>query len=531
MTRPATCPITGPCAINLRPYQSDAIAAIEQAEGRGIRRPLIALPTGTGKTVVFAHLISRRPGRALVLAHRDELIQQAADKIHLVAPVTPLGIVKAASDEHHAPIVVASVQTLSRPARLARLQADFATVVVDEAHHGTAETYQRILEHMGSFREDGPLTLGVTATPERGDGMGLDAVWQEIVYKGELLTMIEQGYLCDLRGVRVSLDLNLDRVHIRAGDFVASELDDALLAANAPQHAVEAYRVHAAGRKALLFTPGVALAHQVAVAFRAAAIPAEALDGKTPAEERHAILARLHRGETRLVCNCAVLTEGFDEPSIDCIILARPTKSRPFYIQMVGRGTRTWPGKDDCLILDLVGTTSRYDLQSMAALFGLRPDELADASVVEALGRRRDAEAQEEAHGRLVAQTVELFRRRPLHWVSSGPTRYALSIGDGLLLLLTEDLTRWRVEHVGRDRQRRVLANDLDLGFAQGTAEDFARKMGAGRLVDRDATWRKGPVSPGQIETLRRCRIRIAPGLSKGEASDLITAAVAGRCA
>ena len=531
MTRPATCPITGPCAINLRPYQSDAIAAIEQAAARGIRRPLIALPTAAGKTVIFVHGILRWGGRALVLAHRDELIEQAADKIRLIDPSATLGIVKAQRDQHEAPIVVASVQTLSQPRRLQRIRRDFSTIVVDEAHHATAETYRRILEHLGSFADDGPLTLGVTATAERGDGATLGDVWQEIVYTRPLLAMIQEGYLCDLRAIQVHIAADLDQVHTRAGDLVASELDEALRAANAPAHAVAAYKEHAAGRKALLFTPGVRLAHDMAQAFRAAGIPAEAIDGGTASTERHGVLSRLREGATRIVCNCAVLTEGFDEPSVDCIVVARPTKSRPLYVQMVGRGTRIWPGKEDCLILDLVGSTTRHEIETAATLFGLSPEEIADVTVAEAVARRQTIEAQREVHGRLVAQTVELFRRRPLHWVSNGPTRYALSIGDGLLLLLTEDLAHWRVEHVGRDRHRRVLANSLDLGFAQGTAEDYARKMGAGKLVDRDATWRKGPVSPGQIETLRRCRIRIAPGLSKGEASDLITAAVAGRCA
>jgi superfamily II DNA or RNA helicase len=315
------------------------------------------------------------------------------------------------------------------------------------------------------------------------------------------------------------------------GDYVAGELDEALAAANAPKHAVEAYQAHAAGRKALCFTPGVALAHQMAEAFGAAGVTAEALDGTTDDDERKGILHRLKTGETKIVCNCAVLTEGFDEPSIDCIIVARPTQSRPFYVQMIGRGTRTWPGKENCLVLDLVGNTSRHQLQTVASLFGLSSDELEDGvSVTEALGRRRAAEAQREAHGRLVAETVDLFDRRPFHWVASGASRYALSIGDGLLVLVTDTLSKWRVEHVTRDRQHKVLADGLDLGFAQGTAEDYARKIGASVLVDRTAPWRNAPASPGQIDTLRRCRIPIPPGLTKGAASDLITMAVARRC-
>jgi superfamily II DNA or RNA helicase len=231
----------------LRPYQQDAIAAVEAALAEGIRRPLVFTPTGTGKTVIFSHLIKRRPGRTLVLAHRDDLIEQAATKLRLVDPTVKLGIVKAEQDEVDAPVVLASVQTLCRPTRLARLRADFSTIVVDEAHHATAPSYRRILTHVGSFEPCGPLTLGVTATAERGDGTGLDAVWQAIVFQLELLPMIEQGYLCDLRAIQVQIQVDLDQVHTRAGDFIDSEMEDVLRSAQAPALAAAAYHAYATG--------------------------------------------------------------------------------------------------------------------------------------------------------------------------------------------------------------------------------------------------------------------------------------------
>ena len=161
-----------------------------RAYGRGISRPLIALPTGTGKTVVFSHLVKQRPGRCLILVHRDELIRQAYDKLQEVLSGVAVGVVKAQEDDHTAPIVVASVQTLGRAKRMDRITWDFATVIVDEAHHAVAATYRRILERTGSFKKSGPLTLGVTATPMRGDRVGLDHVFQKIVYRKSLLDMI-----------------------------------------------------------------------------------------------------------------------------------------------------------------------------------------------------------------------------------------------------------------------------------------------------------------------------------------------------
>src|SRR5712691_10019076 len=186
-----------------RPYQHEAVAALLAAAARGVHRPLLVLPTGTGKTIIFALLVQRRGGRALILAHRDELIQQALDKLHLVDPTLALGVVQAARDELSAPIVVASVQTLSRRARLARLVPDFHTVVIDEAHHAPAPTYRRILDYCRAWRPAGPLVVGVTATPARGDRQSLRQVFEGIVYQKTLVEMMQAGYLVELRAVQV----------------------------------------------------------------------------------------------------------------------------------------------------------------------------------------------------------------------------------------------------------------------------------------------------------------------------------------
>src|SRR5467141_1690716 len=178
-----------------RPYQYEAVAALLAATARGAQRPLLVLPTGTGKTIVFALLVQRRGGRSLILAHRDELIQQAVDKLHLVDPTLPLGVVQATHDEHTAPTVVASVQTLSRRPRLARLVPDFQTIVIDEAHHAPAPTYRRILEYCRAWHPEGPLVVGVTATPERGNRHLLREVFEHIVYQKTLLEMMQAGYL------------------------------------------------------------------------------------------------------------------------------------------------------------------------------------------------------------------------------------------------------------------------------------------------------------------------------------------------
>jgi len=494
------------------------VAALLAATARGMHRPLLVLPTGTGKTIVFALLVQRRRGRSLILAHRDELIQQAVDKLRLVDPTLPLGVVQAARDEHTAPTVVASVQTLSRRSRLTRLVPDFQTIVIDEAHHAPAPTYRRILEYCRAWHPDGPLVVGVTATPERGDHHSLRQVFDHIVYQKTLLEMMQAGYLVDLRALQVLLQADFDALRTQQGDFVDAELETLLLAA---------FQAHAADRKALLFTPTVALAYAMAETFRAAGITAEALDGTTPLATRRAILQRLHTGATRVVANCAVLTEGFDEPSVDCIMVARPTQSAPLYQQMLGRGTRTYPGKTDCLVLDVVGVSTHHTLHTAATLFACDAGRLARQSVLEILNRPEHQD-QEDASlaGTLRSTPVDLFARRALRWVQTRQGAWVLSLGaqHGTLRLRLDGPETWQVVQIRRDAEPVQLGNTLPLPYAQGLAEDYARHLGVARLVEVEAPWRQHPATEKQTALLRKLGLAARVGLTKGEAAELLAA-------
>ena len=277
-----------------------------------------------------------------------------------------------------------------------------------------------------------------------------------------------------------------------------------------------AFERHAAERKALLFTPTVAMAHTMAETFCAAGIPAEALDGCTPLSERRAILQRLHTGQTRVVANCAVLTEGFDEPSVDCIIMARPTRSRPLYQQMLGRGTRTYPGKSDCLVLDVVGVSSRHTLQTVATLFGCSPDDLDTQSVTEMVAERerREREQQEAIEGGLRSTPVNLFARRKLRWVQTRQGAWVLSLGPqyGILRLVPEGDETWQVLQVQRETGAAVVAEPLPLAYAQGLGEDIARRLGVESLSDAEASWRAQPASDKQMALLSKLGVAIPAG-------------------
>jgi ATP-dependent helicase IRC3 len=298
------------------------------------------------------------------------------------------------------------------------------------------------------------------------------------------------------------------------------------------------YQRHAAGRKTLVFVRTVALAYRVASLFRDAGIATEGLDGNTAPERRRGVLDRLRTGEVTVVVNAALLTEGFDEPSVSCIVVATPTRSQVKYTQLVGRGLRTFPGKDDCLVIDVVGVTDRLDLQTFPRLFGLRNQTSAGETVIEAIDRQtRQDRASEQApaaaaarrrrEGAMRSRDVQLLGSRKrggkLHWLRHGDY-WLVSIGRGGLIALVPAGERWTVLRLDRDQVQR-LAVDIDLGYAHGIAEDMVRQTGALRLADVSARWRRAPMNDAQASLLRRLGITPPDGASKGEASDLITLA------
>jgi superfamily II DNA or RNA helicase len=505
--------------VRLREYQLEALTAVTAAEARGVKRQVVVLPPAAGKTIVIAELVRRRGGRALILAHRDELIGQAAEKHLMVDPAAEVGVVKAGRNEVDAQVVVASVQTLANPGRLAVLAHGFRTVVVDEAHHAVAPTYRTILDHVVG---DGSLLLGVTATADRGDGQGLDAVFEEIVYSRSMVRMIADGYLSDLRGLQVRVRSDFADLQVRAGDFVDAQCEQLLLAGRAPAVVAEAWRRYAWGRRGLVFTPTVALAHTMARALRDTGVAAEALDGSMALYQRRGVLARLRHGATDVVCNCAVLTEGFDEPAIDCVVVARPTRSRGLYTQMVGRGTRPHSTKDDCLILDVVGATARHDLVTLASLAGVDGAVLTHRTVTEALCMNRPTVPEPGTWvADIVAHEVDLFRRRPMRWVQVG-RGFVVATRDGFVAVQPSG-GGWCVS-ISRGRSTTVMAAGLSLAFAQGVAEDLVRQAASAYLADARAPWRRRPATERQLALLRRWGIATWPGMTAGEASERISA-------
>ena len=396
--------------MELRPYQVAAVEAVRRAWD-SCDATLVLMPTGCGKTQVGVAVVRERPGRTLWLAHREELLTQAADRVESMAGFRP-DVEKAEyHDARQSRILVASVQTMSRAGRLARHAPDaFATVVVDEVHHAAADTYLRILEHFSQAKR-----LGLTATATRADGKRLGEEWDDVAYEYALPDAIRDGWLAPIRrrAVRVT-DLDLDGVETRGGDFVAGQLERRVLEGEATIHEWAKGILHEAGeRKTLAFCPGVESSRRLAeiiCRYRGAGAAVH-LDGETPADERRLALARFARGEHQYVTNCALFLEGFDEPTISCVAMCRPTKSHVLYVQAVGRGTRLAEGKRDLLVIDFTDASQRYGLVTAVDILGAADDEdvrrdaerIAEregVDVLDALARAREAKQSRMAEAR-----------------------------------------------------------------------------------------------------------------------------------
>jgi superfamily II DNA or RNA helicase len=516
--------LPGSMPLPLRPYQAQALDAITAAESRGVRRQLVVIPTGGGKTVVFAHLVSRRPGRALVLAHRDELISQAAGKLAQVGGSLDIGIVKAQQDDGDARVVVASVQTLAQPSRLDRV-GRFSTVIVDEAHHAVADTYMAILEGLGCFGGDGPLTIGFTATAGRSDKVGLGAAWQEITYQRGIVQMIAEGYLCDVKALQIGSDFDLGNVQVRAGDYTDSSLAAELERSEALKAAAKAYRRYAPERRGVAFTPTIATAHALAEAIRGEGITAEAVDGKMHVDDRRAVLRRLHCGETQVVANAQVLVEGWDEPAVSCALMLRPTRSAPSFVQMAGRILRPFVGKDDALVLDVVGSAEN-GLCTIAELAGLPPGSVKPGkSLLEADEEHAASEARKIAVAAQRTRHIELLRRSDLRWLEAEGGWVLPAGSDQVMLLVPADGELWTVWRSVKGLPPVLESGKpLALDWARGVGEEVARAHG-GVLARAHASWRSKPPSEPQVSALTRMGYggRL-DGITRGGAADLMTA-------
>lgn len=543
--------------IKLRPYQEEAMSnffAILPEK----KRQLIVLPTGSGKTVVFGSIakkfaeITRTEylkhnfavsGPILVMAHRTELLDQAEEKLHMVWPESMVGRVQGTSNELLGDVLVASTQTLVAGRKIPKP----SLIIYDECHHARAEGALAVLKRLGVFEEDGPALLGVTATPSRNDRTELGDVFEHITYEKTILEMIVDGYLCDVKGVRVDVpNLELKRLRTTGGDYNQKDLAIVMNHEIALKAVVEAVKTHVGNRKALLFAVDVQHAKQLADWLKLAGIKAESVDGSMSAESRASVLANFAENKIQILVNCQILTEGFDQPDVEAVIIARPTRSQSLYTQMVGRALRLYPEKENALVVDLTGASEDKSLQTFAKLMktqtvrrkldngkpssgGVKQaetQELGDMhpseSVKEWLLRLAQEDSEEKEATLQFAKAVNLFANRTRYSWTKVNNAFAICYGDNQwVYLLPENRKYWPVLELEEGKYVPLHDESLTLKYAQGVAEGFM-ELFEGRLIPKDADWRNAPMSQKQDYILGKYRIKHDKTWTRGKASEAL---------
>ncbi len=439
-----------------------------------------------------------------------------------------IGIVKAERHEPEAQIVIASIQSASRDNRLIDLkEASFDLCIIDEAHHSAAPTYERLVRELGFLLGDpNKLLLGVTATPKRGDGVGLSSIFEEIVFNRSIAWGIRNGYLSPLVGSRVYTRVSLNGVQTQAGDFVASQLARTINVPGRNKLIVDSFIQHGSNRKKIVaFCADVKHAVDLAASFKTSGIPSATVHGRMDIEDRRRILQDFADGKIRILTNCGVLTEGFDCPEIDAILLCRPTKSQGLYVQCVGRGTRVSPGKTNCLVMDFVDA-SRLGLCNFEnSLEGIvspnfeirekKPKELVEEEA-------QPVEVFSGAFETSDIKEIDFFNRSSFAWVQVGDA-WHLSVGDRRDIWVRKvSTTGYRVILNDDQRVMPLAERELPLSYALGVAEDWVRNQRAAVLARKDAPWRNDPASEKQIAALLKFGVAHPVGLTKGAASDLL---------
>lgn len=549
-----------------RPYQTEAIQSVIDDWNAGYSDVLITMATGLGKTFVFLSLLNKliagTSKRALILAHRQDLITQPMERLHAYYPEWKgkAGIVMADIDEPNRQIVIATVQTLGSAKRLGRILAHgpIDYLVTDESHHAVSASYKKVYE---TLKKANPALchVGVTATPARADGDGLSGVYQKESFHFGIREGIRAGYLSPVRWLAIQTKISVAGVKTQAGDFQQRGLANVFEADNAFDLVVETHKRFAADRQAAAFVVSVEGAYRLAEKFNAAGIPAAAASADTDRATRAKILKDFADGRTQVLCNVALWTEGLDVPQISCIHQVRPTKSDGLYTQIIGRALRIYPGKEDALILDYCPAETRN--------IAMAGDVLGVPLKKEAY-LQEDTEQGEPAGGftfdgqftylegnpaEIISRQLDYLDVSPWSWWRARDGWMSLGLGEAsdhierILLISpvdeeTGEMTLYgiarKVEHIKPaaefGEERKVTGIWKVRGLARGgwvvvseQAENTCNRYGNGGLAMRAKAWRNQPPSDAQIAFAKRLKGAWQPGMNRGELAQSITHAQA----
>lgn len=544
--------------MQLRPYQSEAIPSV-QADWKTNTDVLGVMATGLGKTQVFCELIDqvcRGTGkRALVLVHRKELVEQARDRLLAFWPhwqgLGLTGLVMAELDEAQAQVVFATVQTLAIPRRMERLldRGYFDLLITDEAHHASAASYQAVYKALRQANPD-LRHLGVTATPLRADGQGLVTTFQKTSFSYDIKWGVQHGYLVPPRWLAIQTGISLADVASRRDsdgerDFNAKQLANVFETANCFELVVKTHQEYAATRQAVAFTTTVEGAHNLAETFRAAGISAQAADATTDKHERRRILDDFRAGQTRVLCNVGLYTEGLDVPEVSCIHQVRPTQSDGLYIQMIGRALRLFANKPDALILDYAPKEAR-NIVMLGDVLGSpvrkdayledkqEPGDVLGGFTFDQLGFKWLQGNPAE----IITRQLDYLDLSDFHWHRAADGWLTIGLGrdskrtDRTLAISPADketglMTLYGIaQKEGETRQAyKILEGDFDTLSAK--AEDINARYADPVLARKGRNWQKQPASEDQLKFARKLHLKLTGDESKGQVAQLITHALA----
>lgn len=548
--------------LRLRPYQVDQVQGVKDMLAAGINRPAVVAATGLGKTTDFTHLLTDHltanpRQRGVVWVHRDELAGQARDRIHQHAPHLRPGIVMGNQRDHDRPVVVASIQTVSRSRTRNGIKSwprrdqlhSVGIQIADECHHAAAPTWRETLEHFGAWR--GVPTIGFTATMHREDRRGLGEIWQDIVRRPDggvwdTAWGIRNGWLCDVRGIRVRVpQLDLSRVHIRGGDLAQEETAEAMLNADTGAAIVRAIQdiltPQYGQRRGAVYAPNTETAVDFAAEMNGAGIRTGVILGTTPKDERRKIYDAFRTGELEWISSFGVLTEGWDAPWCDAIIMARPTKNPALYQQIIGRGLRTFAGKQECIVLDVCGVTEVHGLASLDALTEdrkIKPRE--GQSLLEAMDEfdlmdpgfvSWDEEFQriQPVH-KVVGTEIDLFGNSHSVWLQTKRGTWFIPAGDQLFFLWSNDdglFNLGRTSKTGAPGSVLLREDPAQLDIGMALLEQYALDYDPA-TAGKDAPWRQnGPATAGQKRDMELWRLPVKRKVTKAQAYDAINVAMA----
>ena len=562
-----------PAKISLRPYQSECLAAVESARERGIRNAMIVMPTGCGKTTLFAALINKwanQPNfKALVIAHRSELLEQGAKRIALQNPSLKVGV---ESGEFRAKdnddVIVAGIQSIGRE-NCERLDGFRPTLIItDECHHSCANSYMIAYRRYGAFNPNVPLFhLGVTATPHRMDNKPLEgseqAIYEECSYRYTLRDAVRDKWLCGIRAFTVEGHADLSRINTTAGDYNQHQLQEAMNTSEENELAFKSWKDVADGRRTIAFCSGIEHARDLADVFTAHGVRAKDVNGAMNKRDRERIIGEFRRGEIQVLTNMDIATEGFDDPQTSCVLMLRPTQSWALYTQMVGRGLRLYPGKEDCIVIDVVGVTQSHTLgvapktgkerPSVAGIAGLPPKlDLQGHTILEAIDEFESLDDCDQSvlWGRpikfsglraalsevnLLAELgipEELSGVSKFQWLRMGDGVYDLSCGmsdsgkQRKAKMVSSPIGEWDLHLFdGHTWQIYSVGDALKDAFFEAEeiiAEDFP---GVKNIVSSTAKWRKDKPSDTQVHWLTKKGIdpMLIEKMTKGEASAMLS--------